>query len=544
MGACETATASISRPTSPLDNENEIIQKREGEAKLKLEDLIDQVQNRMSELGAQVTGLGDIQRQKDLLAKWIESTENSVADYLKRPSKFRPDALQMEINMVTDLQQTLSEKQASLDDTCQRDSSVDFDLKIALETLEGHIIMLLDKRYSQQGVIEDFRYSYQECQSWFEKLSKSLLDLDSNQYMNSDERLKKLQEIVQDYEQNKDMPLTIEEKGKFVLQEVGEMDQQQINEQTKSVQRRMADLKKRIDRKRQIIEMAQTGYKNTHMEIKETEKWFSDTYEEFKTLISNPNVSDKLPECKAKVKEVESKLMVIESLETKIDTISSDLEASEYDELKKKLTALVEEHKKLVLFAKSSLKSLIESSGYQKKFENDFSEVQNWLKVKTNEFLKGAEYDPLKTTNMEKKIARLKKDLSEINEYEELKVSQVKLGIISLQKNSDSKVRSQIEKNSKEIDSSLKVLKDHIKKRITDLEEKLEFQRDFETDFDKCVSWLDQAETILSTEVRGTINIAILDEHHYKFQKLKRDEEENRRRVTEVFEKANKIMEK
>merc|ERR1711915_4728 len=207
-------------------------------------------------------------------------------------------------------------------------------------------------------------------------------------------------------------------------------------------------------------------------EIKETEKWFSDTYEEFKTLISNPNVSDKLPECKAKVKEVESKLMVIESLETK-------------------LTALVEEHKKLVLFAKSSLKSLIESSDYQKKFENDFSEVQNWLKVKTNEFLKGAEYDPLKTTNMEKKIARLKKDLSEINEYEELKVSQVKLGIISLQKNSDSKVRSQIEKNSKKIDSSLKVLKDHIKKRITDLEEKLEFQRDFETDFDKCVSWLD-----------------------------------------------------
>merc|ERR1712228_637804 len=315
---------------------------------------------------------------------------------------------------------------------------------------------------SQQGVIEDFRYSYQECQSWFEKLSKSLLDLDSNQYMNSDERLKKLQEIVQDYEQNKDMPLTIEEKGKFVLQEVGELDQQQINEQTKSVQRRMADLKKRIDRKRQIIEMAQTGYKNTHMEIKETEKWFSDTYEEFKTLISNPNVSDKLPECKAKVKEVESKLMVIESLETKIDPISSDLEASEYDELKKKLTALVEEHKKLVLFAKSSLKSLIESSDYQKKFENDFSEVQNWLKVKTNEFLKGAEYDPLKTTNMEKKIARLKLDLSEINEYEESKVSQVKLGIISLQKNSDSKVRSQIEKNSKEIDSSLRVLKDHI----------------------------------------------------------------------------------
>merc|ERR1712106_877405 len=121
--ACETATASISRPTSPMDDENDISHKREGDAKIKLEDLIDQVQTRMSELGAQVNELGDVQRQKDSLAKWIEATENSVTEYLKRPSKFRPDASQMEINMVTDLQQTLVEKQAALDDICQRDST-------------------------------------------------------------------------------------------------------------------------------------------------------------------------------------------------------------------------------------------------------------------------------------------------------------------------------------------------------------------------------------------------------------------------------------
>ena len=49
------------------------------------------------------------------------------------------------------------------------------------------------------------------------------------------------------------------------------MDQQQVNEQTKSVQRRMVDLKKKIDQKKQIIEMAQTGYNNTKKEIEETE---------------------------------------------------------------------------------------------------------------------------------------------------------------------------------------------------------------------------------------------------------------------------------
>ena len=59
--------------------------------------------------------------------------------------------------------------------------------------------------------------------------------------------------------------------------------------------------------------------------------------------------------------------MVIESLETKIDTISSDLESSEYEELKQKLTLLIEEEKKLAVFAKSTLKTLVESSDYQKK---------------------------------------------------------------------------------------------------------------------------------------------------------------------------------
>ena len=142
-----------------MDDENDVMHKRENDAKLKLEDLIDQdvtyskrlrhliervdtlnviyrfdelldlVQTRMSELGAQVSELDDVKKQKDSLAKWIESTENSVAEYLKRPSKFRPDALQMEINMVTDLQQTLIEKQATLDDICQRDSSMDYDLR-------------------------------------------------------------------------------------------------------------------------------------------------------------------------------------------------------------------------------------------------------------------------------------------------------------------------------------------------------------------------------------------------------------------------------
>ena len=502
-----------------------------------------QVQNRMSELGAHVNDFGDVQRQKESIAKWIEATENSVAEYLKRPSKLRSDAAQMEINMITDMQQTLTEKQAALDDICQRDG-IDYDLKIALETLEGHITMLLDNRYSQQSVIEEFRFSYQECQTWFEKVSKSLTELDEAQNMNSDERLTKLKEVEATFETNKGKPTDLAEKAKFVLQDVGDMDKQQVNEQTKSVERRMNDMKKRIDRKSHILDIARNGYVNTKAEIEETETWITNFYEDIKKVANLKDTKDRISESRARVKEVDSKIMAIETLENKIDTISSDLETSEFEELKQKLAKLIEEQSKLSHFAKTEMTSLIESSDFQKKFDSELGEVQNWLKAKTSEFIKAGDFEPLKAYTMEKKIARGKKDLSEINDYEESRISQVKLGILSLQKSSDKTMKEKVEQDAKEMEESLHTLKEHIKKRVAYLEDNLDFRREFEAEFDKCVQWLDQADTIISTEVRGTINIAILDDHHHKFKKLKRDEEENRKRVTEVFLKANEILPK
>ena len=75
----------------------------------------------MSELGAKANEFGGIQKQKEALGRWVETTENLVAELLTRPAKFRPDAAQMEINMVTDLQQTLLEKQAVLEDIAARE---------------------------------------------------------------------------------------------------------------------------------------------------------------------------------------------------------------------------------------------------------------------------------------------------------------------------------------------------------------------------------------------------------------------------------------
>ena len=104
--ACEVASASISRPGTPIREDGSedagAAPAREVGIKLRLEELIDLVEGRMTELGSQVTEVEGARRTKEALDAWIANQENVVAEMLKRPAKLRADAAQLEINMVTD----------------------------------------------------------------------------------------------------------------------------------------------------------------------------------------------------------------------------------------------------------------------------------------------------------------------------------------------------------------------------------------------------------------------------------------------------------
>jgi len=70
----------------------------------------------------------------------------------------------------------------------------------------------------------------------------------------------------------------------------------------------------------------------------------------------------------------------------------------------------------------------------------------------------------------------------------------------------------------------------------------LEPRRSFEADLDKCTQWLNRAESIVSSEIRGTVNIATLDQHLHKFRSLKREEDEHRTILTRIVEFGNALM--
>ena len=510
----------------------------------------------MSELGVKSNEATGIRRQKEALSKWIEATENIVAEHLQRPAKFRPDAAMLETNMVADLQQLLLEKQAVLEDLEQRDGCPDNDIKIGLDTLESHLTMLQEKRTSQLALIEDFRYHFADNQAWLERMGKALVAFDeiiqqkegATGSTGTGDRLEKVQELLQQFEENKNRPLLLVEKAALVLPEVSDVDQEQVNEQARSVERRISDMLKRLDRKRQAIELAQSGFKSIELDLEDCSAWIKEKFEILNAGTESADLMERQADLRLAMKDIEGKSMFLETLENKINAMHSSLESEESEALQRKLAHLCSEHQRLIAFATAQLKSVQENSEFQRKFEQELSEVQNWLKVKMIELGKANDHDPLKAYDIEKKVTRLKKELSEVTQYEEARVSCLKLAIVSLIKSGDEKARTDAEKHGAEIEKDLTTLKTGLKSRISDLEDKVDSRKRFELEFDRCVAWLDQADTILSTEVvRGSsssINIAVLDDHLHKFKKLKRDEEENRTRVTEVFATANTIMSK
>ena len=130
------------------------------------------------------------------------------------------------------------------------------------------ITMLLDKRYSQQAAVEEYRAAMQEAQSWFEAMSRALESLDSGSGMTVDKKVAKVAEIQSDYDGGAGPKLeAVREKAEAAAREVGEMDRQNVQEQQRSVERRMAELRKRVERRRQLVEAAHAGYAETKREI-------------------------------------------------------------------------------------------------------------------------------------------------------------------------------------------------------------------------------------------------------------------------------------
>ena len=251
--------------------------------------------------------------------------------------------------------------------------------------------MLLENRYRQQSIVEDYRTAVQEAQAWLEKTFRSLEDLDSGLNLGSQERAVKVGHLNDEFESIAvDTLSSLREKADAASQEVADLDGQQVQEQTTSLERRINELKKKLERKKQLVELAASSFCDVKNEIDEASLWVKekmDWIQKLKDDDLNEDYDDNVDLLRNAFKEAETRKMTVGALTNKVNVVKADVSNSEYDQLSNCVTKLSDNHAALLKKLKEFLEEECQGIEKKKKFQEDYDGAVAWIKVKSNEHI-------------------------------------------------------------------------------------------------------------------------------------------------------------
>jgi len=163
----------------------------------------------------------------------------------------------------------------------------DTDLDDNIDKLESELMDAIAKKQAGQNIIDGYRQGMQDVQNWFDTLIKRMDVLDRGSGLNCAQKMAAINEIKNEYEMQ-GHPKIQELKGKAaqVAEVISNLDGQQVEEQMKSLDRRFADLGKRIDRKAQLLDVTNKGVAGAKGEIEQLQLWVKQQIDELQAPAS------------------------------------------------------------------------------------------------------------------------------------------------------------------------------------------------------------------------------------------------------------------
>ena len=108
--ACEAATASISRPSSPVFNQSPSIPEKELIVRAKLDDISDKLLPCIDTLIEKVKGFDEILTKRDEVNDWIDQQMIFANDIQGKPSKLRPESASQDLKSIRDVIEAINAK--------------------------------------------------------------------------------------------------------------------------------------------------------------------------------------------------------------------------------------------------------------------------------------------------------------------------------------------------------------------------------------------------------------------------------------------------
>lgn len=212
-------------------------------------------------------------RQKNVLRAWINQQRALCAEWKSRPAKLRSEAALAELQAMNDLLGNVGERRThALTELSLHED--DQDIEEGLNKLEAELTDAIAGKQAAQDLIQKYRTQVQNMQSWLDTLSKKVDVIEKGNGQTIGQKIASVKEITTEFESQGPGKLNeVKTLSDQVMDSVSNLDSQQIEEQIKSVERRYADIGKKLQRKAQVLDMTAQGIEATRQEIEENRDW-------------------------------------------------------------------------------------------------------------------------------------------------------------------------------------------------------------------------------------------------------------------------------
>ncbi|XP_025834538.1 nesprin-1 isoform X2 [Agrilus planipennis] len=544
--ACEAATASISRPSSPRDNLPPPIPQKELEVRGRLEDLIDQVQSHLVNLAAAVSDFEGKERQRRDLKEWIMNKKAVVTDCKLRPTKLRSEVAKEELDNINDLVDAVGQKRIQLYSEFPGTEEENSHLGGMLGALENELMEVISQKRSNQNLIEEYRQHAQNINNWFENLGKRIDVIDKGSGLTCNQKQATLKDIQSEYNNNGPEKLEhIKKLANSVIDIVNNLDSQQIEDQLKSIERNYNDIGKRINRKAQVLDMIRKGIDDTREEIEAIKVWVKEKQTELRVPVllgfESKKAIEKLNKYKSLLKEANNKEILRETHLKRIQNMTNELEHVEQSEIETILSELGNDLEQLIKMIKDEIDRISGAINTRQSFESNLDAAKDWLKHKSSEVRKLSGYLPLKSEQVESEKIQHQVYENSINEFGEGDFNDLLKLAASLLKDCDENDKERLKALIEEVTEEYQFLKNESHQKISALNDLLEGRLQFENQIENCWKWLKKADVATSSDVK-TQNLKIMEEQLAKYEKLYEESKNVKEDIDKITEQGKAIL--
>ncbi|XP_052870916.1 muscle-specific protein 300 kDa-like, partial [Anopheles cruzii] len=512
--ACEAATASISRPSSPMDNVSQMIPEKELMVRARLEDLIDDVQRWIGEL---VTAIGDcerLHRQRVELEGWIARQRAAVADWGSKPAKFRPDAAEQELRAMGELSRSVTVKRNDL----TGDSEQDRRLREDLEQLQAALRQVMERKRDDQLAIEKYRKQYDDVQSWLDAITHQIdcVEAGGAGGLSCRQKLDKISGIKRILEDDCDMLPSFRRNAEHIAQLVSNLDAQQVTEQLKSVDRRHRDIANRLTRRLDVVDSTNRTFGKLRADLGELARWAAEKNEAlgvpYQLGSDTKSAEAQQQTFRALAKELEGKQAYLDTLGKRFASIQADLEPGEKQQAEGELQQLSRTLAQLGDRVRAEVDRLVEDILCRKNMHNNLDVTRAWIRTKQADVDKISDQIPLLASNVGSEIKLCRRHGQAIREFQENAFRDVARQVREIMKDCSDEGKAKLAHDFGEIEVRLAELVESCGRKVEFMEREHGKRREFEERRERVWSWLTEAESLVSADLRTTSYEAVKDQ--------------------------------